>query len=66
MTSPVQRMKMITRAAKCSHLHVSGRRCAQPVKKVPGLSVLCGLHKRGECAECRSMLQTFKPRKGWS
>lgn len=63
----LQRMK------RCQHVHVSGRRCSQPI--APNRK-LCGLHpdrleatESGQlvavCAECRDMMKPFTPLRGW-
>lgn len=62
--SEVPRFKYTRR---CTHTHVSGRRCEIRCSKKDryGTAVLfCELHKE-ECAECRSMMTAFKPKNGW-
>lgn len=56
--------KRVTKA--CTHVHYSGRRCAQRIKPAADF---CGLHKAYRldgstvCAECDDMLRAFPIRK---
>lgn len=50
-----------TRAKRCKHSHLSGRRCAQSAVTN---RKFCGLHT-DKCAECGTMLAAFVPAKGW-
>lgn len=43
-------------AVACKHRHVSGRRCGQ---RIAQKLVYCGLHNKGQCAECDDMLLSF-------
>lgn len=52
----------IRKAKKCAHIHLSGRRCHQPVKEA---KTACGIHRKGSCTECDSMMRTFTPPRGW-
>lgn len=52
------------RSKPCKHIHVSGRRCSQRVKKDPRVS-FCSLHQDPVCRECASMLGAFSPPRGW-
>lgn len=57
-----------SRLVRCTHVHVSGRRCAQRVRRGTP-DTLCGLHPRpllSSCSECQSMMDAFTPPKGWT
>lgn len=60
----------ISRSRPCRHKHLSGRRCAQRLRKpylVNGqtgeVAWICVLHRNGECDECDAMLRAFPLRK---
>lgn len=56
---------------RCTHLHVSGRRCGgrAPKRDIYGDIVLfCQVHKGkagNECPTCLAMMQAFVPKNGW-
>jgi predicted nucleic acid binding AN1-type Zn finger protein len=59
-----------TRYSRCSHVHVSGRRCPQMFPKSGNLGrpKECTLHRGrspAACVECLSMKSAFVPPKGW-
>jgi hypothetical protein len=57
----------ITKARRCKHSHLSGRRCEARIRKpqyFAGAPLwVCGPHRAGECDECDSMLRAFPIRK---
>lgn len=55
-----------SRFRRCSHVHLSGRRCGMQTSPPKSGKVLCVLHKSlGACAECSAMTRAFVPPKGW-